>query len=432
MLVALMLVVAASVRSLAADTPPTDPVLAEASDLTGAVMFIDFGAPGMVLVIVRGDRQVVLGYGETEKGNKHTPDGKSLLRLNSITKVFATEVLVSLAAEGKLRITDPLQRYAGDVKVPTFGSRPITLIDLATHSAGLPRDMEGAPEGVNPRAWPTHADRWKWLPDYKLLWAPGTVASYSNVGFDLLADAIETAGGQSYPELLRARVTAPLGMVDTGFAPTQEQCGGLMVGTGLGGAATCVDTHATDGSGGLYSTGDDMAHWLRHNIQDPDGILMLSHAIYRPRQSLPAAIGFDEAGPMAGLGLGWVTHCERWHSSAAGGEERWRRGLHELHRVRSGSRCRTVRRGEPGGFRDVLRHDRGGERAHREPRDAVRRQLARGRSDAMLRIASSWIRCMMRRLIAMNASVVSMSTVRGRGRAISTISLMRPGRAVIT
>jgi D-alanyl-D-alanine-carboxypeptidase/D-alanyl-D-alanine-endopeptidase len=196
MLVALMLVVSASVRSLAADTPPTDPVLAEASDLAGAVMFIDSGAPGMVLVIVRGDRQVVLGYGETEKGNKHTPDGKSLLRLNSITKVFATEVLVSLAAEGNLRITDPLQRYAGDVKVPTFGSRPITLIDLATHSAGLPREMEGAPEGVNPRAWPTHADRWKWLPDYKLPWAPGTVASYSNVGFDLLADAIETAGRQ--------------------------------------------------------------------------------------------------------------------------------------------------------------------------------------------------------------------------------------------
>ena len=79
-----------------------------------------------------------------------------------------------------------------------------------------------------------------------------------------------------------------------------------MVGTGLGGAATCVDTHATDGSGGLYSTGDDMARWLRHNIEDPDGILVLSHAVYRLRQSLPAAIGFDEAGPMAGLGLGWV------------------------------------------------------------------------------------------------------------------------------
>lgn len=298
----LILAIAAHASSRAAD-----PVLTEASDLTGAVMFANSGAPGMVLVIVRGDQSMVIGYGETEKGNKRLPDGNSLLRLNSITKVFATEVLVSLVAEGKLRLTDPLQRYAGDVRLPTFGTRPITLLDLATHSAALPREMGDTPPDAHPRAWPTREDRWKWLPSYKLPWAPGTIAAYSNVGFDLLADASETAGGQSYPDLLAARVTAPLGMVDTGFAPTPEQCARLMVGSGLGGAAACIDTHATDGSGGLYSTGDDMARWLHHNLKDPDGTLALSHAVYRQRQSLPAAIGFDEAGAMAGLGLGWVT-----------------------------------------------------------------------------------------------------------------------------
>jgi D-alanyl-D-alanine-carboxypeptidase/D-alanyl-D-alanine-endopeptidase len=305
-LIALMLIIAGPIRVYAADAP-ADPVLAEATDLTGAVMFIESGAPGMVLVVVRGDHTVVLGYGETEKGNGQQPNGKTLLRLNSITKVFASEVLVSLAAEGKVRLTDPLQRYAGDVTVPTLGAHPITLLDLATHSGGLPREMGSAPPDANPRAWPTRADRWKWLPGFKLLWEPGTIASYSNIGFDLLADAMENATGQSCPDLLRARVTGPLGMMDTGFAPTPEQCSRLMVGTGLGGTATCVDTHATDGSGGLYSTGDDMARWLRHNIEDKDGILVLSHAVYRSRQSLPAAIGFDEAGPMAGLGLGWVT-----------------------------------------------------------------------------------------------------------------------------
>lgn len=54
-------------------------------------------------------------------------------------------------------------------------------------------------------------------------------------------------------------------------------------------------------------TGSDMARWLRHNIEDANGTLVLSHAVYRPRQAQSAAIGFDEAGPMAGLGLGWVT-----------------------------------------------------------------------------------------------------------------------------
>ena len=245
----------------AAEQPPADPVLAEAADLAGYAMFMDSGAPGMVLVVVHGGHSLVLGYGETEKGNKRAPDGNSLLRLNSITKVFASEVLVSLAAEGKLRLTDPLQLYAGKAKVPAFGLRPINLLDLATHSAALPREMGEAPPEAPPRTWPTREERWKWLSGIKLPWAPGSIAAYSNIGFDLLADAIETAAGRPYPDLLRKLVTAPLGMVDTGFVPTPEQCARLMTGSGLGGAGPCVDTHATDGSGGLYSTGNDMALW---------------------------------------------------------------------------------------------------------------------------------------------------------------------------
>ncbi len=284
-----------------------DPLLAEAVSLPGAVMFHESGAPGMLLVVVRGDHTLVRGYGETERGNGRAPEGRSLLRLNSITKVFTTEALGSLAADRTVALTDPLQRFAGEVKVPSAGMRPITLLDLATHSAGLPREMGDLPEGRNPRAWPSRQDRWAWLPGVTLPWPPGTVAAYSNIGFDLLADALETAAGRSVPDLLHDRVTGPLGMADTGFAPTPEQCARLMVGSGIGGAATCVDTSATEGSGGLYSTADDMARWLRHNLADSDPALALSHAIYRPRQSLPAALGFDEAGPMAGLGLGWVS-----------------------------------------------------------------------------------------------------------------------------
>src|SRR5215471_10790115 len=91
-----------------------DPVLEEATDLHGAAMWMESGAPGMVLVVVRGDADLVRGYGETERGNHHEPSGDTLLRLNSITKVFTAEVLASLAAGGKLSLTDTLQRFAGD------------------------------------------------------------------------------------------------------------------------------------------------------------------------------------------------------------------------------------------------------------------------------------------------------------------------------
>ncbi len=95
-------------------------------------------------------------------------------------------------------------------------------------------------------------------------------------------------------------------MADTGVTPTPAQCARLMTGSGLGGDVPCGDQTATGGSGGLYSTGDDMAVWLKHNLAEGTSPLTLAHALYRPRPTMPAAIGFDEAGPMTGLGLGWV------------------------------------------------------------------------------------------------------------------------------
>jgi len=51
-----------------------------------------------------------------------------------------------------------------------------------------------------------------------------------------------------------------------------------------------------------------MALWLHHNLADSDPAIWpavaLAHAACRQRQTMPAAIGFDEAGPMDGLALG--------------------------------------------------------------------------------------------------------------------------------
>jgi serine-type D-Ala-D-Ala carboxypeptidase/endopeptidase len=78
LLLSFMFAIAAFAPARAVDTGSGDPILAAASDLAGTVMFVNSGAPGMVLVIVRDDHSVVLGYGETGKGNKRAPDGNSV------------------------------------------------------------------------------------------------------------------------------------------------------------------------------------------------------------------------------------------------------------------------------------------------------------------------------------------------------------------
>lgn len=294
-------------------------LLREAIGLDGTIMWANSGAPGMVLAVVRGRETLVQGYGETGKGTGQEPTGRSLLRLGSVSKVFATEVLASMAADGSVRLTDPLQRYApAGVNVPRFGDREITLLDLATHSAGLPREIGSAPSDAPPLTSPTKEQRWRFLGGYQLPWAPGTVVAYSNIGFNLLGDALGIAAGKDYSVLLHDRITGPLVMADTGFAPTTQQCELLMTGSGIGGAAPCVDTAAIAGAGGIYSTGDDMVLWLRHNLEATDPAvwptLALAHAVYRQRQTMTAAIGLDEAGDADGIALGWVVLAAHGHT----------------------------------------------------------------------------------------------------------------------
>ena len=103
----------------------------------------------------------------------------------------------------------------------------------------------------------------------------GTVGGSLDVQFEqLFADALAEVGGKDYPELLRERITGPLSMTDTGVRLTKEQCDRLITGSGIGGPGPCADTDATAGSGGLYSTGNDMARWLRHQPrrQRPGGV----------------------------------------------------------------------------------------------------------------------------------------------------------------
>ncbi len=179
-------------------------------------------------------------------------------------------MLASLAADGTVSLTDPLTKYVPEFIAPlSEGGRPIRLIDLATHSAGLPREVphaEGPPE--NPFAAISHDAFADWLKANPLLFTPGTSILYSNFGFDLLAAALSAAARMPYPELLSTRVLIPLELANTTFAPSPEQAKRLMQGHNFDGSPMpAVPTGSVIvGSGGLYSTALDLLRWLQWHL----------------------------------------------------------------------------------------------------------------------------------------------------------------------
>ena len=269
----------------------------------GDDLFFQAAPTGMVLAIVRSNQVFFSAYGETAPGSHQPPTQDSLLRLCSLTKIFTTDVLSKLVADGIVRLDDPLQRYApAGALVPTRG-RPITLADLATHTSGLPRELGNAPAGTPHFTFPDFAARWRWLPNQHLHSIPGSAALYSNVAFDLLGDALQSAAHKAYPALLAERTLNPLHMHATTLFPNAEQCARLMAGAHDEGA--CVATEATGGSSGLYSTAADMTIWLTYLLQT-NGPDMAAQAISTLPSQLESQKGLDHAGEPTGIGLGWI------------------------------------------------------------------------------------------------------------------------------
>jgi serine-type D-Ala-D-Ala carboxypeptidase/endopeptidase len=291
-----------------------DKLLDEVVEFTGSVLFLSSNAPGLVIGAVRNGQTSVFGFGTTGLSGSQLPDGQTLLRIGSVTKVFTGAVLASLVSDGLVKLTDPLQARLGwDVQTPTKDGKSIRLIDLATHTSGLPREVERAPAPTdNPFATITKEAFVKNLQGDPLLFAPGTGALYSNFGFDLLAQALASSARKPYEDLLRERVLAPAGLKSVVFAPDRGQNSQLMQGHDF--AGTLLPDVPTApiivGSGGLYATPDDILRWLGWHLdrfsKSGAEMRLLDHAAYVQRGGLNPVFGMDESGHMDAMSLGWV------------------------------------------------------------------------------------------------------------------------------
>jgi D-alanyl-D-alanine-carboxypeptidase/D-alanyl-D-alanine-endopeptidase len=296
-----------------------DKLLEEAVDFTGTMFFLESKVPALVIGAIRNGETAVVGFGKMSAQTDKAPDGKTLMRIGSITKAFTGQVLASLVSDGAVRFTDPLQKRLGwDVKIPQKDGKDIRLIDLATQSSGLPREVERAPSPAdNPFQTMTKEALIRNLQGDPLLFAPGTGALYSNFAFDLLAQALANAAGKSYEDVLRERVLDPVGLASTVFTPNTEQRTRLMQGHDFDGKPLpdAPSVAMISGAGGLYSTADDMLRWLAWHLDrfSTTGAEMrfLDHAAYLPRDGLNPVLGLDESGHMDAMGLGWIVMMPR-------------------------------------------------------------------------------------------------------------------------
>ena len=226
----------------------------------------------------------------------------TIFEIGSITKTFTGALLAEAVLRGEVELDDPVANYLpAGVTMPSWGDRPITLLDLATHRSGLPRIATGfkAQDPANPYATFDDAKFEEWLSAHELQRAPGEKAEYSNVGAGLLGYALARAAGvRDFPQLVRERILNPLGMRRSDFDRSRLPSDWLAKGHDEKGALVPYwDVASLSGAGGLNSTIGDMLTYLEANTGPPKN--RIERAMSMAHQPL-ADFGKDRK-----IGLAW-------------------------------------------------------------------------------------------------------------------------------
>lgn len=248
--------------------------------------------PGAVVVLRTPQGNVTAAVGTTELDTQTPPTAGTHFRIASNTKTMTAALIMLLAQDGKLRLTDPVAEYVPNVP----NGNNISLAQLLemrsglynyTADPGFAATLDADPAKVwTPREGLEIAFRHP--PEF----APGTSYEYNNTNYALLGLVAEKAGGLSLADQFQDRLFGPLSLRQTSL-PAAADAGaisppfshGYMYGAtryaladdpypadlqaaARSGALRPVDytqqnsSYAT-AAGGAISTADDLATWIR-------------------------------------------------------------------------------------------------------------------------------------------------------------------------
>lgn len=304
------------------------PVVVEAQhfpsneDLTTTIRSLVEEGPATAIVfgVLEADGSTrVVSYGDA--GSDARPLGpRSVFEIGSISKVFTATLLAEMVARGEVSLSDPVSKYLPkEITVPSREGREITLLDLATHQSGLPRnpDNMSSADPKNKYADYSAEKLYTFLSSHELRREPGSEMEYSNLGMGLLSHALARAGGGSFKDLVRERILDPLGMNMTGYALEGEMAEWMAEGYDKdGNVATFWDVDVLAGAGGLRSNVEDMLVFVAANMGSQNTQLERAmrdtHEIRKRRNA------------QYGIGLSWQVRSDKdgqilLHSGGTGG-----------------------------------------------------------------------------------------------------------------
>jgi serine-type D-Ala-D-Ala carboxypeptidase/endopeptidase len=276
---------------------------------------------GIAVGVIGPEGRRVVAYGHPEQGDARPLNGDTIFEIGSVTKVFTSLLLADMVQRGEVALDDPMAKFLpAGVKMPERNGRAITLVDLATHTSGLPRLPTNLQikDVNNPYENYSVEDLYKFLSSYQLTRDIGSQYEYSNLGGGLLGHGLALRAGMSYEALVRSRICDPLGMDSTRITLALEMKARLAVGHNPGlEAVENWDLPTLAGAGALRSSANDMLKFLAANL----GYVKSPLA---PAMAAMLKVRRPTGQPGLDIALGWhifTTNGKQivWHNGGTGG-----------------------------------------------------------------------------------------------------------------
>src|SRR5258707_1877878 len=262
-------------------------------------------AVGIVVGVIDPQGRRIISYGHRNGGDARPLDGDTVFEIASVTKVFTALLLADMVEKNEVALSDPASKYltAAAIKLPRRNGHLITLVDLATHTSGLPFMPADAPPFNDPTAAKySTGDLKRYLASYQLTREIGSEWDYSNIGYWVLSEALAARGGKDIKNLMRSRVLAPLKMTDTDFELSAKMKENLAPGHDSAlqrapASSTIPIYSIMPAGGGLYSTANDLLTFLSKCMgYEPSPVVPAINVALSNRR--PVQLGNEQA-------LGW-------------------------------------------------------------------------------------------------------------------------------
>lgn len=208
--------------------------------------------PGAVVVVRRGGqtRTLAVGRADVAKSIAMTPADR--FRMASITKSMVAAVALQLVAQGRLSLSDTVEKW-----LPGLLARgsDITVADLLGQTSGLPA-FQSTNAFARMHGEPPPQDLVALVARAPLMFRPGSRSWYSNTNYLVLGLILQKASHESFPGLLQQKIFDPLGLHSASLAPTREDAPPLAHGYDHGKDVTPDLTWAWAAGGVVASAGD--------------------------------------------------------------------------------------------------------------------------------------------------------------------------------